>query len=555
MAKPKLNWLHKRKKTEPELPYESPLWLGPISNGEFFAPQTERDRRMRAEILRRCDDNARRVGMDRREFIASAMGMATALSVINLASGCGDEAGLMGDNASINHIGDRAAGPTAAGSGAMGGAAGAGVAPSSPMDSSSTPTRGNTPPMTGTPNGGMCVSQATMMDNELASELFGGDYFILDFQTHHTADGVPGPVFDDCMGADCTSPNTYIQKIFEMSDTTVAVLSGLPSTIGPNGDVSDFSNEEMQASRDRVNRAAQAAPFGPYAERMVAHCQIMPVENPGPNAELMMKAKTRDTRGWKCYPPTEGGWFLHEHPEFIETARMLDEKLVCVHKGFPFEGWSRVHADPGPDVGRIALMFPDVSFVIYHSAFDSGHMEGPYDPNPDPQDGGTDRLSKVVKDNNLMGKNVYAEMGSTWNMLMRDMMAAQHYLGKMLTHLGPDRIVWGSECVWFGCPQPQIEMMKAFKMDPDFAAMYGYPDYTDEIRRKVFGYNGAPLYRLDPCATRLKVDRDKVANAKAELDMEVGPRRWTLGRNRPLIATRRDFINLWRHRKAHGQQA
>jgi len=80
-----------------------------------------------------------------------------------------------------------------------------------------------------TPNSGICVSRATMMDNALASELFGGDYFILDFQTHHTGDGVKGPVFDDCMGADCTSPSTYIQKVFEMSDTTVAVLSGLPT--------------------------------------------------------------------------------------------------------------------------------------------------------------------------------------------------------------------------------------------------------------------------------------------------------------------------------------
>jgi len=118
--------------------------------------------------------------------------------------------------------------------------------------------------------------------------------------------------------------------------------------IGPDGDVAFFSNQEMQASRDRINRAAKSAPFGEYAERMGAHAQIMPIQNPGPNADLMMKAKSKDTRGWKCYPPTEGGWFRNEHPDFIETARTLNEKLVCVHKGFPFEGWSRVHADPGP---------------------------------------------------------------------------------------------------------------------------------------------------------------------------------------------------------------
>jgi hypothetical protein len=56
-------------------------------------------------------------------------------------------------------------------------------------------------------------------------------------------------------------------------------------------------------------------------------------------------------------------------------------------------------------------------------------------------------------------------------------------------------------------------------------------------------------------ATRLKVDLSKVASTKPELDMGVEPRRWTLGQDRPVIATRRDFINLWRYRKAHGQQA
>ena len=59
--------------------------------------------------------------------------------------------------------------------------------------------------------------------------------------------------------------------------------------------------------------------------------------------------------------------------------------------------------------------------------------------------GGTDRLSKVIRDNNLKGKNVYCEMGSTWALVMRDMMADQHYLGKMMKYAGPDCIGSGSE--------------------------------------------------------------------------------------------------------------
>ena len=88
-------WMKIRKKTDPELPYEPPILLGDKSNGEFYHQQTKRERKLRDLILRTCDDRARKLGMDRREFIASAMGMATSLSILNLASGCGDKNGYL----------------------------------------------------------------------------------------------------------------------------------------------------------------------------------------------------------------------------------------------------------------------------------------------------------------------------------------------------------------------------------------------------------------------------------------------------------------------------
>jgi len=195
-----------------------------------------------------------------------------------------------------------------------------------------------------------------------------------------------------------------------------------------------------------------------------------------------------------------------------------------------------------------------VNFVIYHSAYDSGHTEGPYDMNADPLDGGTDRLWKVVTANNLMNKNVYAEMGSAWCISMRDPVVAQHYLGKALKFMGEDRVVWGSECVWFGSPQNQIEAMKAFKISTEFQDMYGYPDYTDTIKRKVFGLTGAKLYRVDPNACRYKVSVSQLAWRKQLLDDVWGPRRHALN-NKPAIHTRRQYIELWRDRIRKGEIA
>jgi predicted TIM-barrel fold metal-dependent hydrolase len=202
----------------------------------------------------------------------------------------------------------------------------------------------------------------------------------------------------------------------------------------------------------------------------------------------------------------------------------------------------------------VAKRYPDVKFVIYHSAYDSGHMEGPYNSSPDPMNGGTDRLWKVVTENELKNKNVYAEMGSAWALSMTDPNVAQHYIGKALTYMGEDRVVWGSECVWFGCPQNQIEAMKMFKISTEFQDMYGYPEFTDAIRRKIFGLNGAALYRVDPNACRYDVKLSQLAVRRQMLDDVWGPRRHALY-NPPAIRTRQQFVQLWRDRVRRGEFA
>src|SRR5258708_39049179 len=82
-----IRWLRMRKKTDPELPLEPPFWFGNQSNGEYFKFATKRDRLLRKFILEKADENARRVGMDRRDFLASAMGMCTTLWAFNYVAG------------------------------------------------------------------------------------------------------------------------------------------------------------------------------------------------------------------------------------------------------------------------------------------------------------------------------------------------------------------------------------------------------------------------------------------------------------------------------------
>jgi predicted TIM-barrel fold metal-dependent hydrolase len=460
--------------------------------------------------------------------------MATTLSVLNMVAGCGDDKGMLSRDTVEDHMKDVDAGE---------------------RGESSRSNMATTSKSSGS-EGGFAVGGDMCLNQAMADKLLRSQYFILDFQTHHTNEGQAGLCLtEENPDADCTSPSTYLRQIFEESETTVAVLSGLPAEIDEvTMDLSAFSftNQNMRDSRDRVNKAAKLNDNA--GERMVAHCQISPKNKPEANEAMMRENKEKyDTRGWKCYPPTEGGWFLHENDAFIQTAIELNEPLVCAHKGFPFQGWSRVHANPMPDVGVVAKRYPDVNFVIYHSAFDSGHEEGPYVEDPDPDDGGSDRLSKVILDNGLTNKNVYAEMGSAWCIVMRDPMQAQHYIGKMLKNMGEDRLVWGSECVWFGCPQNQIEAFKAFRISDELREKHGYPEFTDAIRRKVFGLTGSKLYRVDPELCRYKVTRDILAMRKQRLDDRWGDRRHAY--NPPVIRSFEKYRQIWRDRLARGEIA
>src|SRR5262245_46399752 len=121
-------WLKLIKKSRPEPGIEPPFWLGDHSNGEYYHRQTPRERLIRKLILERADEGARKHGIDRRQFLASSMGMATSLSVINWVAACSskDRGAAMGVGGAGGSSGAGAGGAGVSGSaGGGGGASGA----------------------------------------------------------------------------------------------------------------------------------------------------------------------------------------------------------------------------------------------------------------------------------------------------------------------------------------------------------------------------------------------------------------------------------------------
>ena len=176
-----------------------------------------------------------------------------------------------------------------------------------------------------------------------------------------------------------------------------------------------------------------------------------------------------------------------------------------------------------------------MTFLVYHAGFDPGVKEGPYDAQAL---FGVDALVRAMQEAGNPS-NVYAELGSTWRYLMRDPDQAAHLLGKLLMTFGEDRVLWGTDSIWYGSPQDQIQAFRAFQISREYQQRFGYPELTPQLKRKVFGLNAAQVYGLKPDALRRKLATDRVQKSKLDYLNDPQPTFATYGPR-----TRREWLAL-----------
>jgi predicted TIM-barrel fold metal-dependent hydrolase len=223
--------------------------------------------------------------------------------------------------------------------------------------------------------------------------------------------------------------------------------------------------------------------------------------------------------GWKVYTlygpgstPERAGWFLDD-PEigvpFLEAVREHGPRIVATHKGLggPVPD-PALDASSPRDIGPAARDFPDIDFLVYHSGFELGRPEGHY---RESNDHGVDRLvTSLLAADIGPGANVWAELGSTWFLVLRDPPAAAHVLGKLLRAVGPERIVWGTDSTWYGSPQPLIDAFAAFTIPERMQVEHGYPALDAATKRRVLGTNAQSAYRITSAAlAAAAADRDR----------------------------------------------
>lgn len=366
------------------------------------------------------------------------------------------------------------------------------------------------------------LPQEAALDQQLARVQVGPakNELIFDVQGH----------FIDTPKGNAKGPEVFIKDVFMDSDTDLMVLSFVPST-------RESEPVTIQAA-DAVRRIVEKLEG---THRLLLHGRVNP--NQAGDLETMDELKERwGVSAWKTYTqygPGGRGYFLTDDVgiRFIEKARALGVKVICIHKGLPFGQRSYEHSQC-TDIGVVAKRYPDVKFLIYHSGFVTAVREQAYDHGA--KRDGIDTLVRSLLDNGVKpGGNVYAELGSTWRFLMRDPEQAAHALGKLLKHCGPDNVLWGTDSIWYGSPQDQIQAFRAFQISAELREKHAYPEITPALRAKVFGLNGATVYGLSAEELKRYARRDAVARERAAYRENPEPEFLTYGPK-----TRREFLRL-----------
>ena len=116
---------------------------------------------------------------------------------------------------------------------------------------------------------------------------------------------------------------------------------------------------------------------------------------------------------------------------------------------------------------------------------------------------------------------MYAELGSTWFLMLRRPVEAAHVLGKLLVALGPERIVWGTDSTWYGSPQPLIDAFRAFR-DPRSACRTSSATRRSppEAKERILGANAQALYGVtDDTVRAVDAARDRAWVSNAAVDL------------------------------------
>ena len=459
--------------------FKSPIPTQVVSNGEYNPPPQTRDQqRVEARVKDLATDLSRRHGVNRRQFLASSAGMAAAFLAMNEVFG-----------------------------------------PFFDVSRAEAQTPG----------------VADTRSRALAGQ------FIFDDQTHFVRDDFKQEGLLDLAKYAKKNWNpalagennlarykfeNYVKEIFVDSDTKVALLSGAPFD-DPTWDL--LTNDQIAAARAAINRIAGS-------RRLVAHAVITP-NKPGWMAEADRCIATVKPDSWKGYTvgdplspsKLKSYWRLDDEKmmyPFYEKAVKAGITTICIHKGLmPVDyqkSWAGVwEYNSVWDVGKAAKDWPQMNFVIYHSAFRM-FLESPEAMEKEFDTKG--RMEWVTELSEIPAKfgvkNVYGEIGTSFaSCAVASPRLAAALVGTLVRGLGADHVVYGSDSVWYGSPQWQIEALRRLEIPDEMQKKHSFAPLGAAdglVKTAILGGNSARLYNVSIQSALGPVSTDRVATIAQE---------------------------------------
>jgi predicted TIM-barrel fold metal-dependent hydrolase len=297
----------------------------------------------------------------------------------------------------------------------------------------------------------------------------------------------------------------FVKEVFLDSETAIALISTPP---GPYPQEAVVPPKEMTHIRDEINRITQS-------RRMLAHGLITPQLGPADLDFMDLQAATLKVDAWKGYtgaPPKgfDRGWFVDDEKlayPMLERARKLGVRRVCLHKGLPL-GPVADYNHPR-DLIKAAKDFPDIDFLAYHSG-----LLGVTAAKPSGEVPWTTEFCQMKKKAPGL-KNIYMELGSTFGQLVTtDPTGCAHLLGQLVDAFGADHVLWGTDSIWYGTPQWQIEAFRRFEIPAALVEKHGYAPLTRTVKEQIFGLNAARVFGVDVNAQRNEIPKDYLSRMK-----------------------------------------
>ena len=346
--------------------------------------------------------------------------------------------------------------------------------------------------------------------------------FILDIQTHMIKDDFHEPLLLKCQewtkhncpalsGKDVPTQmeafkfQNYMKEVFLDSDTDMAFLSGAPF---PKGE--SLSNLQIRDATISVNKVAGT-------RLMAGYYVINPYEANFLQEIDKFLSNSPKPIGWKMFPigepfsTNQKAWKLDDEKliyPFYEKARKLGIKNITIHKGLLPDFFEKKHPEHWDsanvnDLEKAAKDFPDLNFIIFHSALRSFNAKT--QKNLMSEFYKTHRIdwsTDMVKiKNKINAKNIYAELGTSFAscaIVNPEFCAA--FLGQLVNEFGEDQVLWGTDSVFYGSPQWQIDAFRRFEIPAEMAKKMNWKitlgEKDEAIKSKILGLNSAKLFNL-----------------------------------------------------------